>query len=145
MISNPSIAGLQGAGPQAQSPQGSGFSPSSDPLGIGLQARGRANRIATQTANPATQVGPLPSPEWEGMLQALHEQGVQGLAGGPSPTLLAGNDPATPPLQSTAFAGTPTTFGSAGGEEFAGNKEGDPRLRQAFSGLQAYKPSYTGS
>lgn len=56
------------------------FNAQTDPLGIGVQARGRAHRQAYEMQNLGHNMGPLSSSMWDGFFQAMQEQGVRGVA-----------------------------------------------------------------
>lgn len=72
-----SLRGLQQAiGPFDAPQQSGGFDPSTDPLGLDLQQRARANRFQYALQNPmAASAGPLPDPHWDAFFQAVNEAG----------------------------------------------------------------------
>src|ERR1035437_5530101 len=66
------------------------FNPVNDPLGqlIGLQQQAQQKRFAAAVANPATQTGPLPDPNWDAYFGAVNDSGAGksvNFTGGPSP------------------------------------------------------------
>lgn len=77
--------------------------PGDDSLGIALQQRAAASRqqqhLTTDWNHPT--FGPLPDPKWDGLFQAMDEQHVDKVAGGPSPS------------GSNAFRGQPMQMGGA--------------------------------
>lgn len=94
-----------------------------DSLGIGLMSRAadrqrgqRAQDMNTMGANewnnrPIQNV--LPFPQWDGFFQAMHEGGVDNMAGGPSPASLEGD----PQTASNALMGLQQLTGHAGAGE----------------------------
>ena len=76
------------AGHRNYAAEGPGADPSRDPLGVGLQQRGMEHakeyRQQEFRKDPRTLSGPLPSPMWEGLFQAMKEKGVSKIQGGPS-------------------------------------------------------------
>ncbi len=56
--------------------QGYGSQPGADPLGIAVQGRGMDRRFNFAQQHPGSSFGPLPSPMWEGLFQAMQENGV---------------------------------------------------------------------
>jgi len=54
-----------------------------DPSGIDLMTRGMENAWRNRLAT-GSPIGPLPDPRWAGFFQALEDQGVNRLVGGPS-------------------------------------------------------------
>src|ERR1035437_2611519 len=75
------------------------FNPVNDPLGqlIGLQQQAQQKRFAAAVANPATQAGPLPDPNWDAYFGAVNE------AGGGMPTNFAGGASPAGSNQLTGF------------------------------------------
>lgn len=49
------------------------FSPTTDPLGINVQARARAARFQQAANGMQSPIGPLPDPQWDGYFQAVDE------------------------------------------------------------------------
>jgi len=58
-----------------------------DPLGLGVMQRARDHRLQMDIDTPNTMglSGPLADPNWDGLFQALHEQGAGRVTGGQSP------------------------------------------------------------
>lgn len=56
--------------------QGYGGVAGADPLGIAVQGRGMQRRFQFAQQNPGSSFGPLPSAAWEGLFQAMQENGV---------------------------------------------------------------------
>lgn len=60
--------------------QGYGNVQGADPLGNAVQGRGMQRRFEFAQEHPGTSFGPLPDPKWEGLFQAMQEQGVDKVA-----------------------------------------------------------------
>lgn len=84
--------------------QGYGNVQGADPLGISVQARGMDRRFNYAQQHPGSSFGPLPNPMWEGLFQALQEQGVDNVVGGNAPN-------------SNAFVGQKQLTGKYGARE----------------------------
>lgn len=60
--------------------QGYGNVQGADPLGSAVQGRGLQRRFQFQQQHPGSSFGPLPSAAWEGLFQAMQENGVDKVA-----------------------------------------------------------------
>lgn len=119
------------------------FDPQSDPLGLGLQARARAQRQSQMTNNPAAQAymsGPLVDPNMDAWFQAQQE------AAGGKPTKFAAG-PSAP--GSNQLTGLPQGGNPMIGlnDYFSSQKPSTPGVQQpgvqmgAMQGLQHAGPS----
>ena len=75
------------------------FNPVNDPLGqlIALQQQAQQKRFGAAVADPSTQAGPLPDPNWDAYFGAVNE------AGGGMPTNFAGGASPAGSNQLTGF------------------------------------------
>ncbi len=60
------------------------FDPATDPLGLGLKSRARERRLTASLSAFQPIGGPLPDQNWDALLQAMDEQGVDAIQGGES-------------------------------------------------------------
>lgn len=101
------------------------FDPTTDPLGLGLQARARDRRWQDVVKGNVNPIGPLPDPQWDAFFQAVKESNPgkrMVFQGGARPMVEPTDDPGM------AFArGTRQFTGAKDSDEF--NALTNPALR----------------
>lgn len=109
--------------------------------------RQRATRVSQDAADPRAWMsrqigGPSADSDWDAFFQALHENGVDNVVGGPSPAPLAGDPYGSMPQAkaSNALVGLKQLTGHAGAGETAPPSSGDylsPATRTSRAALDA--------
>lgn len=133
--------------PKIEGVVGGSDGPNSDPLGIGLQQRGmehaQAYRQAEFRKDPKTLSGPLPNPMWEGLFQALGEQGVDRIRGGPSAA--GSNQLRGESVQPNYFTGGATFRAPTSMARTATNVNYQPRLFTPGQTIGGFGPTSGGT
>lgn len=89
-----------------------------DPLGTGVKRRGMdAYYAEARKSDPRFASGPLPDPQWEGMLQAMGEQGVTKVGQDAARPMGIADDPTQP-----GWAPTPVDENALTGDELLNRK-----------------------